>query len=1799
MQTKAIKFLSAIIIFVMMIGLAPGGTQRVQAIQAQSVGFTGMTYSQNFDTLATSGTTNVWTDDTGTLAGWYAAKSVAPNNITTYRADSGTSNTGALYSYGTGTTTERALGSASSGTPGTIYYGVQFTNNTGVTIGSLNISFNGEQWRNGGNTSAQTLAFHYQVGATSLITGTWTSVTALDFVTPTVGATIAALDGNAAANRTAKSGSITGLSLAPGGTIWLRWMDINDASNDHGVAIDDLTVTAVAAGSALSIDNVTQVEGDSGTTIFTFTVSLSSPAPAGGVTFDIATADGTATLADNDYAANSLSGQTIAAGNTTYTFDVTVNGDTATETTEAFAVNVTNVTGATVADGVGVGTITNDDAVIPALSINDVTVTEGDSGTVTASFTVSLDIPAGAGGVTFDIATADGTATTANFDYVLNSLTGRTIAAGNSTYTFDVLVYGDTSVESTETFAVNVTNVIGATLSDGSGVGTITNDDIILTPTYTIQGTVETSPYMNQVVTTQGIVVGDYEGGVSPQIRGFFIQDVTGDSNTTTSDGLFVYNGSSDNVALGDLVRITGTVSEYQGQTQITPSAITILSHSNTLPPTNINLPFATSTTPEQYEGMLVRFNQTLYVTEHYQLGRFGEVLLSSGTRLYQPSNIVLPGAPAIAMQAINNLNQILMDDATNTENPDPIVFGRNQLGLSASNTLRGGDTITDLVGVFMFTWGGNATFSPNAYRIRPINALGGNLPNIVAANPRPSTPNPVGGTLKVVGMNVLNYFNSFSGCYPSGTGTGDCRGAGDAAEFTRQSDKLVNVITTINPDVLGVAEMENDGYGATSAIQDLVNKLNAKVGVPGTYAFIDVDAAIGHAHALGNDAIKVDFIYKPATVTPVGSTAVLDSVAFVNGGDGSPRNRVSLLQAFQQNSTGERFLANINHFKSKGSACDVPDSGDGQANCPIVRTNAANALTAWLGTNPTGTGDPDIVILGDLNSYAREDPIRALESAGFTNMVKHFGDNNSYSYVYDGQWGYLDYALGSTSLLAQTRGVTEFHINSDEPAILDYNTDYKSIGQQASLYSSDPFRSSDHDPIIVGLNLDTVSPTVTINHAISQADPTGASPVNFTVIFSEPVTGFATGDVTVSGTAGATIGTVTEAAPNNGTTYNVAVSGMTAYGTVTASVAAGKALDAAGNSNLASTTSGTVTYGVSALASPDGIVNSWDHNFNWTGVSGATWYLLEVQTPDGTELLRKWYTAAQAGCSGDLDCAISPAELMNLANGDYKWHIQDYGAFGIWSGYKSFSLNTNCYTLNTATNPLGGGAFSATAQNCAGGYTAGTVIQVTVTPSTGYVFTNWGGDASGSTNPVSVTMDGNKSVLANLRGVVLTAPNGEQTNWNHNFTWEGVSGATWYFLEVQTTTGTNVLRKWYTSTSTNCSGDLGCVLTPAELAALANGDYQWRIQDFGAYGYGAWTTLMPFTLNGACHTLSTAIAPIGSATINATAENCAGGYTAGSTIQLTVLPAPGFVFLNWSGDASGSLNPLSVTMDSSRNITANLRGGTLITPTGEQTNWNHTFSWNGISGATWYFLEVQTSAGVEVLRKWYTASAADCSGDLSCAVTPAELATIANGDYKWRIQDYGAYGYGAWTAFLPFNLNGACYSLTTSVEPVGSGIFNATSQNCTGGYTAGTTVQLTLVPTTGYVFLNWSGDVSGSLNPLSVTMDGNKSMTANLRGTSLIAPTGSLSGWDHTFTWTGANGATWYFLEVQTSGGTVVLYKWYTAAAASCAGDLSCFLTPAELAGLPNGDYQWRVQDYGAYGYGIWTAFMPFSLVP
>ncbi len=565
-----------------------------------------------------------------------------------------------------------------------------------------------------------------------------------------------------------------------------------------------------------------------------------------------------------------------------------------------------------------------------------------------------------------------------------------------------------------------------------------------------VQGETDTTPCAGQTISVEGVVVGDFEGP-SPALRGFFVEEEKADwdDNAATSEGIFVFNGDNDSVSVGQRVRVTGSVSEFGEQTQLSASSTEVLGGDPvSVPETSITLPVGSLAGLEAFEGMLVRFPQPLVIAEYFNYDRFGELVLASPpadlSRPYTPTSYAEPGAEAQAVAELNARSRITLDDGLGVQNPE-VTRHPNGEPFSLTNRFRGGDTVTDTVGVLEYRF--------NAYRVQPTGAA-----EYSSVNPRTAEPEAVGGNLKIASFNVLNYFTTLT------SEDSNARGADNPEEFMRQQAKIVAALKAIDADIFGLIEIENND---DVAVQNLTDALNAAVGA-GTYSFVPTGT-------IGTDAIKVALLYKPATVTPAGDFALLE--ASVDPRFIDTKSRPALVQTFDD-VDGERFTVAVNHFKSKGSSCDDvgdPDAGDGQGNCNGTRTQAAAALVDFLATDPTGSGDPDVLIVGDLNSYDEEDPIRTLEAGGYTDLNERFGGEFAYSYAFDGQFGYLDYGLSSPTLTEQVTGTTEWHINADEPDLLDYDTSFKSDAQDA-IFAPDPYRASDHDPVVVGLEL--TSPT-------------------------------------------------------------------------------------------------------------------------------------------------------------------------------------------------------------------------------------------------------------------------------------------------------------------------------------------------------------------------------------------------------------------------------------------------------------------------------------------------------------------------------------------------------------------------------------------------------------------------------------------------------------------------------------------------------------------------------------------------
>jgi uncharacterized protein len=832
-KTSSYAVMNVILVFILALSGVLGFPQPAAAAGTISLATLGAAYSQNFDTLALSGTSST------VPTGWEFIEA-GTNANTTYTAGTGSGNAGDTYSFGAADSADRAFGGLLSGSlVPTI--GASFTNNTGSVISSLEISYTGEQWRLGATGRTDRLDFQYSLDATSVTTGTWIDVDALDFNGPISTGTVGALNGNDSANQAAVSASIVGLSIANGAAFWIRWSDFNASGADDGLSVDNFSLTP--SGEAVVSDpminefvlnhvgtdtheyveifgapntdysafSILQIEGDGtgagvvdsvhtlGTTDadgYWFTGFLSNAFENGTVTLllvegfsgavgndldtnndgvfdvtpwarlvdDVSVSDGgagdytysgsilapgfsgnaftpggasripngvdTGSVSDwtvNDFDGEGLPGFTgtpvpgeayntpgainalvildpvvvineidydqpgtdtaefielknnstfpvnlasftielvngnaggaviyqtivlpaveLAAGDyyvvcanvvTVANCDLDVTPDTNLIQNGApdavglryngelvDAVSYEGDTGAPYTEGSGVGLVddaagftsisrcpdgfdsnqnnidfalvnstpgvTNACEASVLLSINDVSLNEGNSGITSFDFTVSLSAPAPAGGVTFDIATADGTATVAGNDYIAASLTGQSIPAGNSSYNFSVQVNGDTIAEPDETFFVNVTNVTGAVILDGQGLGTIVNDDgVAVTPIHAIQGSGST--VAPGTFTIEAIVVGDYQTQGDGQLRGFFVQeeDADADADPATSEGIFVFCTTCPvPVSVGDLVRVTGSSSEFFNMSQLTASTIasvTVVSSGNPLP---------------------------------------------------------------------------------------------------------------------------------------------------------------------------------------------------------------------------------------------------------------------------------------------------------------------------------------------------------------------------------------------------------------------------------------------------------------------------------------------------------------------------------------------------------------------------------------------------------------------------------------------------------------------------------------------------------------------------------------------------------------------------------------------------------------------------------------------------------------------------------------------------------------------------------------------------------------------------------------------------------------------------------------------------------------------------------------------------------------------------------------------------------------------------------------------------------------------------------------------------------------
>ncbi|EGN75381.1 Putative extracellular nuclease [Idiomarina sp. A28L] len=531
-------------------------------------------------------------------------------------------------------------------------------------------------------------------------------------------------------------------------------------------------------------------------------------------------------------------------------------------------------------------------------------------------------------------------------------------------------------------------------------------------------------------VTVNGVVHGVFQG--EQQLQGFFIQGDTG--------AAFVQDSALiGDVTEGQRIQVTGNLDSYYGGWQLTNISDFANCGTGEISKVRVSLPLQQNETLDSYLFQRVTLEHPMVVIGHYQLARFGTLDIAT-ERLWTATQVKQPGPDASVRTTYNNARRLVLDDGSWVENPEQIRYPNG--GLSMANPVRSGDEITGIEGILVRVG--------NSYHIQPVVE-----PTFNSLNPRTGVPELPEGDLSVVAFNVLNYFNGDGqgGDFPTP------RGAETPEEFERQRAKTIATMIELNADIYALMEMENDGFGEFSALADLTRGLNsATEGSP--YSFVSADA-----DKVGGDAITQAIIYRNDRVTPKGAAQWTEEGPFSWG------SRPPLLQNFSVNSSGKEIAVVANHFKSKGS-CPRDSSNvnanqnDGQSCWNQLRVETAEALVAWLASNPKDLSHSNYIVLGDFNSYKMEDPLAALAGAGFPNLANYY-DTDGYSYVFRGEQGSLDHVLVHDSIWGAVQGMAHWLINSDEPIAFQYDIDDKTEWQQEHLYAPTPFRSSDHDPII------------------------------------------------------------------------------------------------------------------------------------------------------------------------------------------------------------------------------------------------------------------------------------------------------------------------------------------------------------------------------------------------------------------------------------------------------------------------------------------------------------------------------------------------------------------------------------------------------------------------------------------------------------------------------------------------------------------------------------------------------------
>ena len=562
------------------------------------------------------------------------------------------------------------------------------------------------------------------------------------------------------------------------------------------------------------------------------------------------------------------------------------------------------------------------------------------------------------------------------------------------------------------------------------------------TPISEIQGRGDTSPLAGDRVTVEGVLT--FDARIDGGFDGFYIQQADGetDANPETSEALFIYTREKTG-APGERLRVTGTVKEFHGLTELTDIQTIVACGLAPLPHARI-LTLLWPEALESLENMRVRVDQPLTIVDSWNLARYGELTLASGEQVI-PTEYLEPGPQAKELADRNRQRKLMLDDGRGVREPRPIPWPPG--GLGAENSFRSGDEIRELSGILDYRF--------DAWRIQP-----GEPPIFRSVNARPPAPGrPAEPHVRIMTMNLENYFNGDG----AGGGFPTARGAPTAMAFEVQQRRLVEALRRPDPDILAVTELENDGYGKNSAIAQLANALGPK------WAFVKTPGADGQ------DKIRTGLLYRRDRIDAEAPPKRLNSGVF------SSRGRPPLAQIFRP--TGQRLAIQVvvSHLKSKscrGANGDNRNRNDGQGCYAGRRTEAAHAIVKWIEQLLQAPALADTLagtlagtlITGDLNSYFREAPLSVLRRAGYTSMVHHFHpctpqQCDHYTYRYKGEKGSLDYALASPSLKPRILGARTWNINTDEPP---------SAGYKTSLSDTDasPWRSSDHNPVITDIRL-------------------------------------------------------------------------------------------------------------------------------------------------------------------------------------------------------------------------------------------------------------------------------------------------------------------------------------------------------------------------------------------------------------------------------------------------------------------------------------------------------------------------------------------------------------------------------------------------------------------------------------------------------------------------------------------------------------------------------------------------------